>query len=388
MTDTMTTAALFTPFTIGNLELPNRFVMPAMQRGWNEHGCPTPRMADYYRARAAGGISLIIGESAAVDHPASSDQPTAAHLYGAALKGWEKCIAAVHAEGGRMFLQLWHEGAVRKMNGPGAVPSISPSGLVQKGVSNGSPATRQDLDNLKASFVRAALSAQSIGADGIEIHCAHGYLLDLFLWAETNNRDDGYGGPDIRHRARFIAELVTAVRAAVGADFPISLRFSQWKEVDFEASIVNGPDELEVFLHLLRAAGVDVFHPSTRRFWLPAWPGSPRSLAGWVKAKTDAPVIAVGSVGLDRDVMANHFGEDAEPSRESIDELMQRFSAHEFDLVAIGRVSIGDPNWVSKLRDGRYSEMRRFTKDDFAADIVWDSSFVEAANHAQSAIPK
>lgn len=207
-------APLFTPFSIGRLQLPNRFVMPAMQRGWNNNGCPTDKMAKYYRARAAGGISLIIGESAAVDHPASSDQPTAAHLYGDALSGWKKCIDAVHAEGSHMFLQLWHEGAIRKMNSNNSVPSISPSGLVQKGVANGVAATLEDLEAIKRSFVRAALSAQQIGADGIEIHTAHGYLLDLFLWAESNTRDDGYGGADIRHRARFITELVAAVRAA------------------------------------------------------------------------------------------------------------------------------------------------------------------------------
>ena len=115
---------------------------------------------------------------------------------------------------------------------------------------------------------------------------------------------------------------------------------------------------------------------------------SERSLAGWVKAKTDAPVITVGSVGLDKDVMSSHFGEDADPSIEAIGELLRRFAAAEFDLVAIGRVSIGDPQWVNKLRSGGFKEMRRFTKEDFAADIIWDSSFVEQAHDRLSSIER
>jgi 2,4-dienoyl-CoA reductase-like NADH-dependent reductase (Old Yellow Enzyme family) len=383
-------APLFTPFTIKGMTLPNRFVMPAMQRGWSEAGRPTRRMVEYYRERAAGGVSLIIGESAAVDHPASSDQPSASYLFGDALDGWGECIEAVHQAGGRMFCQLWHEGAVRKPieRGGRVIPSVSPSGIVQKGVENGVAATAKDLEEIREAFVRSALSAKKIGADGIELHCAHGFLLDLFLWAESNVRTDGYGGADIRHRARFIVELVEAVRKAVGPDFPISLRFSQFKEVDFEARIVDTIEELKILTGLLRKAGVDIFHPSTRRFWLPGMPGSDRTLAGLVKSVTDAAVIAVGSVGLDRDVFANHFGEDAETSGEGgVRQLMDCFNRGDFDLIAVGRAIIGDAQWVQKLREGRYDEMRRFTKEDFAGDIVWDSSFTADAHGQVNSFP-
>src|SRR5581483_2139149 len=103
----------------------------------------------------------------------------------------------------------------------------------------------------------------------------------------------------------FPTEVVAAIRAACGPDFIISLRFSQWKEANYDAQVVRNPEELRLMLDAFRAAGADLFHASMRRFWLPEWEGSDLSLAGWTKSLTDAPVITVGSVGLDVDVMDN-----------------------------------------------------------------------------------
>ena len=230
----------------------------------------------------------------------------------------------------------------------------------------------EDLAAIQDAFVRGALAAQQIGADGVEIHACHGYLLDLFLWPGTNRRTDGYGGDDIRERVRFPAEIVAAVRKAVGADFVISFRFSQWKEVDYDARIAPTPRDLETMLSVLRASGVDVFHASARRFWIPEWPGSDLGIAGWTKSLTDAPVIAVGSVGLDTDVMENFFGKEAQSTGDAgFQELLRRFENNEFDLVSVGRGHIGDPDWVKKVADGRYSDIRLFTKKDVLA--TWKS---------------
>jgi len=374
-------SGLLAPCAINKVSLRNRFVMPAMQRGWCESGCPTPRMVDYYRRRAAAGVGLIIGESAAVDHPTSSSKLGEAHMYGPALQGWAACVEAVRAAGGTMLLQLWHEGAVRKLR-DGAPPSLSPSGLVQRDVRNGEAASAAQLDEIRQAFVRSALAAQQIGAAGIEVHAAHGYGIDLFLWEETNVRTDRYGGATIAERLRFPAEIVASIRAAVGPDFLISFRFSQWKEVDFEARIVRTPDELGTLLAGLAGAGVDIFHPSTRRFSTPEWPKSDLGLAGWCKRLTDRMVIGVGSVGLDCDVMSNLFGE-----REALNtgaaglrELVRRFENDEFDLVGVGRSLIGDPDWISKVRDGRYDELHGFTRKDLFAEHEWDLSFVAEAH--------
>jgi 2,4-dienoyl-CoA reductase-like NADH-dependent reductase (Old Yellow Enzyme family) len=284
-----------------------------------------------------------------------------------------------------MFMQLWHEGAVRKEGGDGPYaqyPTLSPSGLVHAGKPNGRAATAEDLDAIKDAFVRGALAARQIGADGVEVHACHGYLLDQFLWAETNRRTDGYGGDDIRARVRFPAEIVRAIRMAVGPEFVIAFRFSQWKEVNYDARVVPTPQDLGVMLSILRAAGVDIFHASARRFWIPEWPDSDLGIAGWTKSLTDAPVIAVGSVGLDTDVMENFFGKEAQSTGDAgFRELLRRFSNAEFDLVSVGRGHIGDPDWVTKVAQGRYSDIRLFTKKDVIGDLEMEG-FVEEAHRA------
>jgi len=378
-------SGLFSPFTIKGVTLRNRFVMPAMQRGWCEGGKPSQRMVDYYWRRADAGVALIIGESGAVNHPSASGQAGAAHVYGAAMEGWAACVEAVTRAGGHMFLQLWHEGAVRKHQE--GYPSLSPSGLVQKGNPNGRAATAEELEDIKQAFIHSAVAAQQIGAAGVELHGAHGYGLDLFLWDETNRRTDGRGGDDIAQRLRFPAEIVAGIRAATGPDFIISFRFSQWKEVDFSARIAHTPEELDTLLGGLRTAGVDIFHPSTRRFYTPEWDNSPLSLAGWCKQLTDAPVIAVGSVGLDCDVMSNML-ENREAENTGIGgfhELGRRFDNGEFDLVAVGRGLIGDPDWVKKVEAGRYDDLRGFSKQDLFGEIEWDMSFVAEAHGLEQA---
>lgn len=371
---------LFTPFKLNRIALANRFVMPAMQRGQCIDGRPTDELAAYYRRRVEGGVSLIIGESCAVDHPSATRQASAARLTAATLGGWQRCVEEVHAAGGHMLIQLWHEGALRNATDGG---TISPSGLVGPGRANGRAATLAEIGALRAAFIEAARSAQSVGADGVEVHAAHGYLLDQFLWPETNQRHDGYGGADMADRVRLPAEIVAGIRAACGPHFVISLRFSQWKEVDYGARVARDPAELATFTSALKAAGLDVFHASTRRFWQAEWPGDPRGLAGWVRSTAGLPVIAVGSVGLDTDVMTT-FIEGKEPKpcvAEAVAELERRMASGEFDLVAVGRSLIGDPDWVQKLRERQYDSIRPFRSADLGT-LEWDTSIVTAAHGA------
>ena len=155
------------------------------------------------------------------------------------------------------------------------------------------------------------------------------------------------------------------MRAATGPDFVISVRFSQWKESDFDAKIVEEPAQLEQLVTMLRAAGADIFHVSARRFWLPEWEGSDLSLAGWAKSFTDAAVVVVGSVGLDIDVMASLSGEEGRPTGSArIGELVRRFERGDFDLVSVGRSQIGDSDWVTKMADHRVPDIRGFRAND------------------------
>jgi 2,4-dienoyl-CoA reductase-like NADH-dependent reductase (Old Yellow Enzyme family) len=359
---------LFTPVTIGRMTLKNRFIMPAMQRELSPMGVPGDDMVEYYRERAEGGVSLIIGEGVAINHPTSTSYFKYARFFGEAAEGWRRILEGVKRHDGKLFMQLWHQGAVRKENeGPHPeAPTLSPSGLLMADQPVGRAMVQADFDEIRDAYVADAVAARDMGFDGVEIHGAHGYFLDQFFWEAINRRDDAYGG-DLKRRAAYPCEVVRAVRQAVGPGFPISFRISQWKTRDYEAKNFQNPDELKTVLDLLIEAGVDVFHASTRRFWTPEFPGSDMGFAGWVRALSGKPVITVGSVGLDTDIMGSLTGTDAQSTREGgLEELLRRFRAGEFDLIAVGRACLGDPHWVSKVRDQRFDELLPFSKDHLA----------------------
>jgi 2,4-dienoyl-CoA reductase-like NADH-dependent reductase (Old Yellow Enzyme family) len=282
------------------------------------------------------------------------------------LAGWRKVADAVHAEGGAIFPQLWHIGATRK---PGSgpfpdAPVISPSGVNAAGEVVGEPASGAQLSATVASYARAAAAAKDAGFDGVELHGAHGYLLDQFHWARTNRRSDAYGG-DIRGRVRFSYEVAAAVREAVGPDFPVAFRFSQWKGGHYDARIAEDPTELAAFLAPLADAGVSMFHVSTRRYWQPAFDGDGRTLAGWTKHLTGLPVIAVGSVGVAAPFLGvSDDGKSpaAHQSSLTLAPLVDLLTKGEFDLVALGRAVLADPYWGDKVADGRLAEIRPYGK--------------------------
>jgi 2,4-dienoyl-CoA reductase-like NADH-dependent reductase (Old Yellow Enzyme family) len=362
-------APLFEPFRIGPLRLRNRFVLPAMQMGFVERCGPSQRMIDYLRARADGGTALMFSESCAPDHPSSYWQPVFCVLNKENEARWGRVVEAVKGAGACFFLQLWHPGAQRV---PSAgfhhadYPSLSPSGLIQGGRANGRAMTPAEMDDLKAAYARAAETAKRLGADGVEVHSAHGYLMDQFLWAETNLRDDGYGGAAVADRARFPLEVVAAIRAAVGGGFPISLRFSQFKEADYGARVFATPNELAEFTSLAKAAGVDLLNVSSRRFSKTEWPelDATRGIAGWTRLVGGLPVITTGSVGLDKDMFLDLF-DGADPALRlaaDLAELLRRFVAGEFDLVGVGRMQIANPDFVAKLANGRLDALRLYRK--------------------------
>jgi len=354
------TAPLFTGFDLGPLRLRNRIVMAPMTRQLSPDGIPGADVAEYYARRARHEVGLIITEGTTVGHPASSSSTDVPRFHGAdALAGWADVVGAVHAEGGKIAPQLWHVGfdpllwgkpaAEQGRTMPGGVDPVSPSGIAPDSPGY-RPMTEQDIADVIDAFARAAADARRVGFDAIELHAAHGYLLDQFLWATTNRRTDRYGG-DLAGRTRFTAEIVAACRRATGPDFPLILRFSQWKVGHYSAKLATTPGELEKLLGPFVTAGVTAFHCSTRRFWLPEFDGSPLNLAGWTKKVTGLPVITVGSVGLeDSDFLGYLKGEGARTG--DVDAVADRLREGEFDLVAVGRALLADPEWAVKLREG------------------------------------
>jgi 2,4-dienoyl-CoA reductase-like NADH-dependent reductase (Old Yellow Enzyme family) len=249
---------------------------------------------------------------------------------------------------------------VRKQGEPpfADAPAVGPSGIRLDGTEGqGKAMTQQDLDDVIRAFAEAARRAQQAGFEVLELHGAHGYLIDQFLWAGTNRRTDAYGGDPVA-RTKFAAEIVAAVREAVSPEFPVIFRYSQWKSDNYDARLAETPEELEAVLTPLAAAGVDVFHASTRRYWLPEFEGSDLNLAGWTKKLTGKPAITVGSVGLDGDFLGAFAGQDS--PLKGIENLLDRLERDEFDLVAVGRALLQDPEWAAKVLSGRLDELQPY----------------------------
>ncbi len=337
---------LFSPARIGALELPNRLVMAPMATDYaGEDGSVSDRLRDYLEARARGGVGLILAEVSGVDagHPYT---PRGLGLWSDELiPAYRRLADAVHAHGARLMPQIAHPGP----------DSLAPllTGLEAVGPSAGVPNTLtrtlcreirlEEIEQAKELFAEAARRAREAGCDGIELHAAHAYLLvGSFLSALRNRRTDRYGG-SADGRLRFALEVLAAIRARVGADFPIVLRISA-------DELAHGGRDLRETLYLaprLVEAGVDAFHVSAGSYPALSWrvippTGTPLALnaglAAALKRAVSVPVMVVGRINdprLAEDVLARQ----------------------EADLVVMGRALLADPQLPNKAREGRFEEI-------------------------------
>ncbi len=350
----MSTESLFKPFRYKNLELKNRIVMAPMTRAQSDKGIPTQQIADYYARRAASEVGLILSEGTVINRPASKNLLNIPDFYGnEALNGWKNVIDAVHENGGKMGPQIWHVGDTRMSEEYPAVDMEKASSM-----------TLEDIHDTIAQFAASAKSAKELGFDVLEIHGAHGYLIDQFFWEVTNTRTDEYGGKTLKERSRFAVDVVKAIRKAVGEDFTIIIRLSQWKQQDYSVKLANTPQEMEEWLIPLKEAGVDIFHCSQRRFWEPEFEGFDLNFAGWAKKITGQPTITVGSVGLEEDFMEAFSGKGT--GKADLSELTRRLERGDFDLVAVGRALLQDPEWVKKLKENKINEIKDFSAESMA----------------------
>ncbi len=361
---------LFTPFSVRGLTIPNRIVMAPMTRGFSPEGVPGDNVAAYYKRRAENHVGLIVTEGTVIDREGSSNDANYPKFYGdASLAGWQQVVKDVHSAGGKVAPQLWHVGMMRKP-GTGHNPdanSDSPSGLTHTGSQVLPAPSDEEVADMVNSYARSAGHAKELGFDAIEIHGAHGYLIDQFFWGVMNQREDKYGG-GLEERATFAAEIIRECRKAVGEEMPIIFRFSQWKQQDYSARLADTPQKLESFLNVFADAGVDVLHCSQRRFWETEFPEQEKdaklNLAGWAKKLTGLPTITVGSVGLNGDFFEAFQGKGAEAA--SLDELFERMEKGEFDMVAVGRALLQDPEWATKVKGGRFDELENYSADALA----------------------
>ncbi len=335
-----------------------------MTRNMAPEGIPGPANAEYYRKRTEGGVGLILTEGTVVDRPGSRNMPNIPFIHGeAALAGWRGVVEEVHKAGGKIGPQIWHTGSTRGSVGwdPG-VEVESPSGLVAPDDPRGKAMTEEDVADLVAAFASAAADSRRVGFDMAELHGAHGYLIDQFFWDVMNKRDDKFGGTSLVDRASFASDILKEIRKRVSPDFPIILRYSQWKQQQYDARLATTPEDLEAFLKVFVDGGVDVLHASQRRYWEPEFPEvdgeNGLNGAGWAKKLTGLPTITVGSVGLSGDFIKAFQGEGS--GTRSLDDLEERLSRGEFDLVAVGRALLQDPAWARKVHEGRLDELNDY----------------------------
>ncbi|WP_108125275.1 NADH:flavin oxidoreductase [Saccharospirillum mangrovi] len=369
-TSALDTSVLFQPYDLGSVTLKNRLVMAPMTRAMAPQGIPGQANADYYRRRAEGDVGLILSEGTVINRPVSRNEPGIPFFHGeAALAGWKSVIDAVHQAGGRMGPQIWHTGTAPSASGWKADGEMeSPSGLFAPEKPAGKVMTDADIADTIAAFTQAAVDAKRLGFDVVEVHGAHGYLIDQFFWSGSNQRNDQWGGDSLLKRANFGIEVVKSIRQAIGPDFPLILRLSQWKQQDYSARLANTPAEMESWLTALSDAGVDVFHCSQRRFWEAEFPevdgDNGLNFAGWAKKLTGKTTISVGSVGLDGEFFGAFAGKGSQQT--DIGRLIQRMERNEFDLIAVGRALLSDAQWVQKIQRGANDELLGFNPADLA----------------------
>ena len=355
------TSPLFQPITLRGMTLPNRIVMAPMTRSFSPEGVPTDDVRDYYQRRAAASVGLIISEGTTVARGGASNDTRIPNFHKSdALAGWQNVIGAVHEVGGLMGPQLWHQGMLRKPGtGPEPdAPCDGPSGLTHKGKPVQPAPSEEEVWDMVMAFANAAGEAKRLGFDCIELHGAHGYLIDEFFWGVMNVRQDRFGG-DLPDRATFAAEIIKQCRAQIGDDMPIILRFSQWKSQDYNAKLAETPQELEAFLRVFVDAGVDCLHCSQRRFWEAEFEEvdglDGLNLAGWTKKLSGLPTVTVGSVGLSSEFIGAFRGEGSKTR--PLTDVIERLDRGEFDMVGVGRALLQDPFWAKKVAEGNFDDL-------------------------------
>ncbi|MFI6790276.1 alkene reductase [Nonomuraea sp. NPDC050383] len=297
------------PVRLGGLDLANRFAVAPMTRvSAAPDGTPTAEMADYYAAYAEGGFGLVITEGTYTDTVYSQgylNQPGIASDVHAGA--WRAVTERVHAAGSRAVLQLMHAGALSQGNrhrddtaGPSEVPPLGEK-MPEYGGHGPWPTpramTQDDIDVAVRGFADSAVRALDAGFDGVEVHGANGYLLDQFLTAYTNTRDDSYGGP-VANRVRLAAEVVAAIRAEVGPEFCVGVRLSQTKVNDFVYRWPGGAYDARIIFTALAEAGATYLHiASEGRDWIEtARLDGDTTITGLARLATGLPVIANGGM--------------------------------------------------------------------------------------------
>lgn len=312
---------LFSPFTVKNLEIKNRIVMPPMCMYSAQNGMVNEWHIVHYATRAAGQAGLIIVEATGVEERGRISDNDLGIWDDLQIEGLGKIVKAIHGYGAKAAIQLNHAGRKSEVTGrqpaaPSAIP-FSTTHRMPHGLS------KEEISAIVTRFKNAALRAQAAGFDAIEIHAAHGYLINQFMSPLANTRTDEYGG-SLENRARFLGEVLTAVRQVLPQDYPVFVRVSA-EEYDPAG---NRPEAVAAIINLVKARGIDLVHVSSGAVIsapVRAYPGYQIGLASLVKEHTGLPVIGGGLI--------------TEPYQ------AEQVVKAGIDFVFLGRQLLRDPYW-------------------------------------------
>ncbi|MCR4797858.1 MAG: FAD-dependent oxidoreductase [Lachnospiraceae bacterium] len=337
---------IFTRGRIGSLKLKNRVVMPAMGVSLaQQNGEANEHIIRYYEERAKGGVGLIITEICRIEPMFGTAIPNQLGAYELGqIPSLERLAERVHKYGTKIFLQLQHPGRENKSSMIGGRQIVAPSPVMCK-VTQEMPRelTTEEVQDLVKAFIRGAVFAKLAGFDGVELHAAHGYLLNEFLSPYTNKRTDRYGG-SFANRIRIMEEIITGIRFMCGPKFVISTRISADEFVEGGLKLEDGVK----IARTLESFGIDVINVSSGIYESSTTIVEPASFAqGWrrhlgtaVKKAVSIPVIAANNI-KDPDMAEELLETDV------------------CDFVALGRAHLADPQWVNKTKVGRADEINK-----------------------------
>lgn len=344
--------SLFTPLRVNDIKLRNRFVMAPVPSGYVSKGHPQTGLVEFYQNHSHGP-GLIIAGAINVDHETASNNANIPYIKTEEdLNIWKQAVKAVHNNGAKMFGQIWHSGGM-------SMGLTTPSGIIN-GKRVGDPMSYIDIQEVINSFVKTSERIKEAGFDGLEIQAAHGSLLHNFLFSSSNNRTDQYG---LDNGFLFVKEVLNTCRQAVGMDYPIILRISDFRMDNRSEKIGDTPEKLKRFVDSVTSY-VDGFDCSMLDYKVPEYPDKDWNLAKWIKKLSNKVTISTGKMAS----TVTFDNELASMVKQLTNNKKQIFSDYDksiftgnlelinndieggsYDLASFGRPFLIDPDWVVHL---------------------------------------
>lgn len=335
----------FTPFQLKNFQLRNRLGVAPMTRMSSSHdSVPRQDVLDFLVARAQNGAAIVYTEAIVTDYESSQGYPGQARMTTQRqIDSWRTVNEAIRAAGALSIMQMFHCGRMAwpEVNPAGRSLAPSPITIKQLNPLTGEPyplpdeMSAFDIRHVINGFVETAKGAVAAGFDGIEIHGAHGYLINQFLSAYSNQRSDEYGGTP-ENRYRFAHEVIEAIRPVVPQDKLLIFRISDWGIADMDVSLFSTRDEYQAIIRMLSGEPIDAISVSTYDYSLKAF-GTDRNMAQLTRQVSHLPILICGKI---------HDRASAE------DALLDA------DIALSGKSTLLNPNWFEDVRAGKTMKAR------------------------------